>query len=107
MATLLWEAWDKQLRVGVSLQRELRRLMLPGLEDMLVNLTDAADRALCSALVQPIVQGLKLRSKKSTKARALAVAAHSVRKTPEKSSGGRLHPNRIARTAPDRSSGRP
>ncbi len=51
--------------------------MLPGLEDMLVNLTDAADRALCSALVQPIVQGLKLRSKKSTKARALAVAAHS------------------------------
>jgi hypothetical protein len=44
--------------------------MLPGLEHMLVNLTDAADRAHCSALVQPSVQGLKLRSKKSTKARA-------------------------------------
>jgi hypothetical protein len=37
--------------------------MLQGLEDMLVHLTDAADRAHSSALVQPIVQGLKLRSK--------------------------------------------
>jgi hypothetical protein len=52
--------------------------MLPGLEHMLVNLTDAADRAHCPALVQPIVQGLKLRSNKSTKTRALAVAAHPV-----------------------------
>ena len=45
--------------------------MLQGLEDMLVHLTDVADRAHSSALVQPIAQGLKLRSKKSTKARAL------------------------------------
>jgi hypothetical protein len=49
--------------------------MLQGLEDMLVHLTDAADRAHSS---NRFVQGLKLRSKKSTKARAFAVAAHSV-----------------------------
>jgi hypothetical protein len=41
--------------------------MLQGLEDMLVHLTDAADRAHSS---NRFVQGLKLRSKKSTKARA-------------------------------------
>src|SRR5258708_32393470 len=35
---------------------------------MLVTRTDAADRAHWSALVQPIVEGLKLGSKKSTKA---------------------------------------
>lgn len=80
--------------------------MLQGLEDMLVHLTDAADRAHSSALVQPIVQGLKLRSKKSTKAR-VAVVAHSVGITPHKSSGGRLHPDRTARTASDRGSARP
>jgi hypothetical protein len=36
----LWETRDEKLRFGVSLQRELKRLMLPALEFMLVRLTD-------------------------------------------------------------------
>src|SRR5713101_9548256 len=49
--------------------------------------------------------GLKQRSKKSTKVRAFAVAARPVGKTADRSSGGRLHSDSTARTAPDRSSG--
>src|SRR6266478_9451551 len=49
--------------------------------------------------------GLKLRSKKSTNARAFAVAARPVGNTAHKSSGGRLHSDSTASTAPERSSG--
>src|SRR5580704_19778485 len=50
-------------------------------------------------------QGLKLRSKKSTKARAFAVAARPLGNTAHKSTGGRLHSDSTVHTALERSSG--
>src|SRR6266404_634655 len=44
--------------------------------------------------------GLKLRSKKSTKAHAFAVAARPVGNTAHRSRGGRLHSDSTSRTAP-------
>src|ERR1700746_4033085 len=71
-----------------------------GIEDMLVRLTGRANYARdCTAYA------LNARSKKATNARALAVAARPVGSTVHRSSGGRLHSDRTARTAPDRSSG--
>src|ERR1700756_3557632 len=69
-----------------------------GIEEMLVRLTDPARST-------PVDQGLKQRSKKSTKVRAFAVAARPVGNTAHRSSGGRLHSDSTARTAPERSSG--
>src|ERR1700731_2513239 len=65
-------------------------------------------RLICAETPSPQLNpchGLKLRSKKSTKVRAFAVAARPVGNTAHKSSGGRLHSDSTARTAPERSSG--
>ena len=61
---------------------------------MLVRLTDPARST-------PVDQGLKQRSKKSTKVRAFAVAARPVGNTAHKSSGGRLQSDSTAQTAPN------
>src|SRR5258708_25310652 len=47
---------------------------------------------------------LKVRSKKSANARTLAAVACPLGNTAHRSRAGRLHSNRTARTAPDRSS---
>jgi hypothetical protein len=65
----------------------------------------AVDALMAAASVGFLGYGLKVRSKKSTNARALAVAARPVGSTGHRSRAGRFHSNRIARTAPDRSSG--
>jgi hypothetical protein len=66
--------------------------------------TKKSNRA-CAVFVDHVDQGLKARSKKSTKVRAFAVAARPVGNIAHKSSGGRVHSDNTARTAPERSSG--
>src|SRR6266481_8267238 len=78
--------------------------MPPGIEDMLVRLITGGTRA-HGRNVGWLSYALKVRSKKSTNARALAVAARPVGSTAHRSRAGRLHSDRTARTAPDRSSG--
>ena len=70
------------------------------IEDMLIRLMSRANY-----LRDGIAYAVNVRSKKSTNALALAVAARPVGSTAHRSSGGRLHSERTARTAPDRSSG--
>src|SRR5437588_226724 len=74
--------------------------MPPGIEDMPVRLISGP--ATSAGLPG---HPLNVRSKKSTNDRALAVAARPVGSTAHRSSAGRLHSVRTARTAPDRSSG--
>src|SRR5918992_5880796 len=73
--------------------------MPTGIEDILFRLMSAANS------VGLLGHALNVRSKKSTNARALAVAARPVGSTAHRSRAGRLHSDRTARTAPDRRSG--
>src|SRR5262249_43439973 len=69
------------------------------------SVVSSTDRAHGRDNGRPLRYPLKLRSKKSTNALALAVAARPVGNTAHRSSAGRLHSSRTARTTPDRSSG--
>src|SRR5260370_7969062 len=74
--------------------------MPPEIEDMLVRLMSGCTRVHGNN-VGRLSYALKVRSKKSTNARALAVAARPVGSPAHRSRAGRLHSDTTPRTAPE------